>query len=313
MFGLFSSKPSTFEAVSLAANEEQAQFKGQLHQLALFIRTPQNREILFSGEKGGEINFAGSPLQHFDIHKPAHSALLKHTLNQYETQLKKLQTTDFKLGLSLVMGLVAIALAPLSMGFTTLLSAVAFSFFGYYCKAREDSREAYVSAQQDMTNVYIWAMNDPQATITAQGKRLPAESAIADQTEFAKAVQDSLDPQIVVMHNVVNPMLSDQNIWHYTRNDLDQAITIDKAARNEDAVANETTTKLQLSLSYLLYGEHQGSSVQVAKGVAEYAKRAVVDLAHQVHQVFSSKEPAAAEQFTKEAAETVVPNMAAPL
>lgn len=290
-------KKAVIPTYQVKVNEHEA-FDSKLSELAQFIQSESNIAKLFSnGEHGGELDF--SSFGHFNINRADDNNLIRHTMEQYNNQLHRLQTTDFKLSLSFVIGLVAIALSPLSAGLSILIAATAFAYFGYQLKHREDVRESYIESQQNMTNVYIWAMNDTNAKITLEGQDLPTlESCNHDSARFATEVQKSLHPQITAMHNLFNPMLSDQNIWHYTRNDLDEAITIDKSAREENAVANETTTKMQLSLSYLLYGQHQGTPVQVAKGLAEIIRRAFVDIGTSVYNAFSSNaDKSEQEQF----------------
>lgn len=253
--------------------EEISPHQKKLTALAEFIQTKENAEILFGEDKkGGEIDFStlcnksDNLLTHFDSQNTGHREFLNDVIEDYQVKLKKLQTIDFKLALSFTIGIAAIALAPLTFGFSAIISAVAFSYFGYQYHKREQVQENYKQAQLDMTNTYIWVMNDTQNMITKEGKALPRQDNMTDE-QFAKTVNDNLSSEVKNMHKTFNPILSDQDIWHYTRNSLDTAITVDRNVCNEESVKNETTTKLQLSLNYLLYGQNQGTPLSITKGL----------------------------------------------
>ena len=277
IFSLFSRKKNAQEIIPTLNNVAipNNDYEEQLKNLAKFVQSEHSKNIIFSSSQGGELSFAKS----FNINTQDHTSLLEYTMTQYKIQLQKLQTIDFKLGLSFVVGLISIALSPLSLGLSSLLTASAFTYFGYQLKQRESVREYYTRTQQDMTNVYIWAMNDPSSILTSNNKQLPAQKSLShDNAEYVKAVHNSFHPKIQSMHNLFNPMLTDQNILHYTCSKLENAIIDFQSDNNRHDIENETTTKLQLSASYLLYGQHQGSSVQVAKGLFEIIRRAAVDL-----------------------------------
>ena len=271
----------------------------QLTALKEFIHNQENSNTLFKGKDGGEICFDTFKYKHFNSQNDISINLLDSVMTNFQTNLRKLQTIDFKISLSFTFGLVAIALSPLSMGLTTLLSAAAFSFVGYLYKSREIAREDYEVAQEQMTDVYIWSMNDTKAYVTKDGKKLPEKGNTSDKV-YASIIQNELHPKIKMMHDLVNPLLSDQNIRHYTRNSLANAITAHRSDTNQLSVKSETTTKLQLSLNYLFYGQHQGGTMQVAKGIAELSRRTVVELPSKVASVFKSTKTPDTISFTQE-------------
>lgn len=272
-----------FFPVLESQNKDGINIPQQLKDLANFVQTKENKANLFNGDQGGHIKFKHCPLNHFNIKKSDHKEILKHGLDQFQTKLKKLQTIDFKLGLSFTTGLLAIALATFTFGLSTLISGAAFGYFGYILKAREEARNEYITSQQQMTNIYIWAMNDSDAIISIDGKKITD----MDNLIFHDDIKE--------MHNIFNPMLSDQNIMHYTHNKIDTPIAQKRAEQNQTAIDNETTTKLQLSRDYLLYGQHQGSNIQVAKGIFELSKRSVVDLFINLKNSFTSESDAIEE------------------
>lgn len=262
-----------------APSSSTAQFNGEdlilkLKTLAAFIQTETNRDLLYAnGSQGGHINFealsnfSNNQLNHFNTTNQAHLNLMAFATSAYEEKLKQLQTIDFKIALSFTIGAAALAFSFLTFGFSGLIAASAFSYFGYQLAKREQARAAYQQAQADVTNVYIWAMNDTESILSNDGNAMRKQHTNQEDAEYARYIQSYLDPTVKNMHKVVNPMLSDQDIWVYTRNDLDKAITVDRNNCNADAINNQTTTKLQLSLSYLLYGQDQGSPTQIAKGL----------------------------------------------
>ncbi len=283
-------KSNFLQPITVESNIDGFQ-KNCLTQLAEFIQSPENLSLIYdNGDKGGEINFSNGPLGHFDINKVDHYTLLNYTIEAFQSKLNKLQVVDFKICLSFVVGMVAIVLSPLSLGLSALISAAAFGYFGYQLKAREQAREQYQAAQKDMTNVYICVMNDAKAKITKADSKLPNEDDYQDGIAFANDVHQALDHRVAILLDVFNPLLSDLNIMHYTRNDIDFAITQGRNLKNDQAVENETTTKLQLSLSYLLYGQHEGDHFQVAKGLFELCKRTVVDMANTVYKAFADED-----------------------
>jgi hypothetical protein len=288
--------------------QRKADLDAKIKTLAKFIYQDANYEKLkaeHSGKEdglnhGGHIDFdALAPqLGHFNATSEASIEVLQRSMDNYQLQLNRLKTVDFKLALSLFIGVTAIALSPLSLGLSLLASASAFTYFGYQLKAREDVREAYSDAQNDMVATYIWVMNDKKATITSKGQALPSFNP-EEPNKYPKEVQDALHPTVKRMHEICNPMFTDQDIWDYTRNDLDKAITVDRKEQTDEAIANEATTKAQLTMDYLLYGFHQGSNAQLAMGILSYVKQGVMSLAKQVSQFFAkSAAEDAVEDFT---------------
>lgn len=235
--------------------------------LAEFIKAKDNADLLY--KQNGEINFSNcpKPFAHFNANNEESLAILTNALEQYSTKLAKLQTVDFKLALSLTIGAVAIPLSPLMFGFGVLVSTAAFIYFGKMHEQRKAVQAEYKQAQAEMTSVYIWIMNDKKASITQANKALPKRYDGQSDEAYAQQLNNVLHPKIKQMHEIFNPMLSDQDILAYTRNDLETAITVDRNSNNEKNIKNESTTKLQLSRDYLIYGQDQGSAGQIATGI----------------------------------------------
>ena len=122
-------------------------------------------------------------------------------------------------------------------------------------------------------------MNDAQSTLTTSGEKLPEQTADITDEAYAKIIQTNLHSDIKAMHTTFNPMLNDNDIWAYTNSKLDSAITMDRNISNESAIDSESTTKLQLSLNYLLYGQDQGSPMQFAKGLVSLCGQTIMNLA----------------------------------
>ncbi len=269
-----------FSFFTPTTSQESNSHTKMLTDLANFIQTKANATTLYNaGDKGGNIDFSELSVGHFKTSNPSNLNLLNDTRRAYELKLKQLQTMDFKLGISFTLGLAAIALSPLTFGISALVSAAAFSYFGYQLKTREIIQNDYKKAQADMTIVYIWAMNDTQSTLTVNGDTLPEKTRDISDEAYAEIIQKNLHSDIKAMHATFNPMLSDNDIWAYTRSNLDSAITMGRNASNESAIDNESTTKLQLSLNYLLYGQDQGSTLQIAKGLVSLCSQTIMNLA----------------------------------
>lgn len=272
----------TFFSKKQKKNEEivkDEEMKLKLSKLSAFIQTEENASKLY--DENGHIDFStldlgsvnasnialGAHESHFNCANKESLKILTYTLEQYTAKLHKLQTVDFKLALSLTIAAIAIPLSPLMLGFGALVSASAFIYFGMMLERRNSVQEEYKKAQNDMTAVYIWIMNDTESTISADFNPLPQKAKGESSEEFSASINEKLHAQVKEMHRVVNPMLSDKDLYAYTEEKLEAAITDAKKSKEDKSIENESTTKLQLSLNYLFYGQDQGSALQVSKGL----------------------------------------------
>lgn len=265
--------------LSIMDKKNELYYGINLNTLVQYIQQPENLKVLLDSKQAGEIDFSRLQIGHFSVKKEEHRTILQTAMDKYELSLAKLQMTDFKLGLAFAFGLTALLLMPLTAGISVAIASVAFAAFGYNLSMRHQQSKAYQQAQAELTYVYIWCMNDQSAIITDEGKVLPLkdnQKYTKNNRLFAQDVYHALHPLVQRLHNLFNPMLSDHNILLYTRNDLDKAIIQARAKDKLTDIHKETTTKLNLSLSFLLYGQHQGNAVQITKGIMEMAKRAVI-------------------------------------
>ena len=218
-----------------------------LNKIAEFIK--KNKANLYDQNQDLNFDDLDSKIKHFNIKEPSHVAILNNAMEQYEEKLQKLKSHDITFVLSLTFALAASLLSPLLFGLGHLASAAGFFYAGMLFVERKNIQAEYEEAQQNMTNVYIWIMNDTKSN----------KSSMTTGNGFAS--------EVIAMQKLYECMLSDSDITAFVCEAHEKGVVDAKNKKEDTAIEKQTTTKLQLSLNFLIYGKDQGSPSQVCKGL----------------------------------------------
>ncbi len=236
----------------------------KLSEVGEFIQLETNQKIL---NGNGHIDF--KQIGTFDLTDPVHRTVLSKATNDYQQNLAKLHQFDKKIAGSFILGTTALAFTPLLPFLTLLIAIPAFCYGGYQLGKREDVYSDYKKSLESLKSVYIWCLNDPNAKVDTNCETLDLSGG--------KDAFSALHGEVQDLVTTAAPMLSDKELIDFTRNDIDNELKAGLREKDEKAIANQTTSKVELSLSYLFYGSHQGGAWSILRGLFTLSKNAMVN------------------------------------
>jgi hypothetical protein len=247
---------------SIHVNVEQIELR--LSQVNEFIKRESSQATI---NGNGHVDF--SEINSFNIANPLDRAVLNEVHHNYQTKLAQLKQFDTVVASSFLIGITGLALSTVFPALVLLLAVPAFCYGSYKLGQRDNLFSKYQQALVNLKTTYIWCLNDTQASVGA-------ENEILDLTSNDDAF-GSMHTDVQQLVSAAAPMLSDKELLDFTRNDIDHELKQQLDDLNAEAINEQTTTKAQQSLNYLLYGSHQGSEWQVLRGVFMLSRDAVVN------------------------------------